>query len=108
MDVRALSAEDRLELERKIGDGLEMLGLAADSDDPAQVLAAIGRCIDAVRAGASPPVEAAIALGALWGDELRRSQNWRWVRLGDELALISPDQAATVRPAQFVMQLLVG
>jgi hypothetical protein len=108
MDARPLSAEDRRELERRIGDGLEMLGRLADfpedTDDSELVLAAIGRCLQRLRSKASAPERAALA--ALWGDEQRRARAFTWVRLGDALGLISPDRETAIRPDEVVEKLL--
>jgi len=112
---RPLEEQEQNELDDLVEQGLEMLGehFPENPDDPAQVIAAIRIFVDEHRTAPSDEDTEAVAfaIGALWGDEVRRALGWQWVLLrldrGDELfCVVSPDRAVAIRPQLFLYRLL--
>lgn len=117
MKERVPNQDELQELEQLVHNGIECLGflvdLPANLDDSAAVVRAIRQGVDEIRQGAKlhrdyeDPVDAAYALGSLWGDELCRAFKWEWVHLQTEggfegWAVVSPDRSYACFPHRFI------
>jgi hypothetical protein len=116
---RALTDEEEAELSVLLTMGLERVPLPPevediDEVDPALLILGMADVVDALHAGEPLPEglsreELAMALGALWGEELCRLAGWRWRYLQREdglegLIVAAPRKGFAVMP----MSLLLG
>ena len=116
---RPLTAEEEAELSVLLTMGLERVPLPPGVDDidevdPALLILGMADVIDAVAAGEpldedlSRP-ELAMALGALWGEELCRLAGWRWLYLEGELEgpiVAPPRKGWAVLPMRLLLEAL--
>ena len=97
---RPLTDEEEAELSVLLTMGLERVPLPPEVDDidevdPALLILGMADVVDALAAGQAPPEglsrpELAMALGALWGEELCRLAGWRWAYFEGEDGLEGP------------------
>ena len=107
---RPLESEVRNELSDLAADGAARLFLSGEKPQAA-VIAAVNERIDAVRPLAGDDlVEEALALGCLWGEQVRQALKWEWTELRDVTntyyALVSPDRAYAIFPTIYMRELL--
>lgn len=123
-DERPVADEVRREIEMLAGAARELLDLPESGGEPRTVIAAIDAALRSAgwleRTGLEAD-EAAIALGALWGEQLAHAFGWVWVSLvehidedeevedeGDDehVGVVPADRRYLVFPTYFIRGLL--
>lgn len=117
MKERAISEAEQERITELIHNGIECLGfvvdLPEDLDDSAAVVRTLRGFVDQVHGGMElpkpygEPAQAAVVLGMLWGDEVRRAFGWDWVFLEDDRGretwgVVSPDRSYACYPHLFI------
>ena len=122
-DERPLADEVRREIEMLAGAARELLDLPPSGADPRTIVGSIDAALRTQgwleRTGLEPD-EAAIALGALWGEQLARAFGWQWVTLtetepdddeaededDEHVGVVPSDRRYLVFPTYFIRGLL--
>jgi hypothetical protein len=106
----ALDDAVRSDVEAFVPRGYQRLGVADDAAID-HVVARAHAALDELRAkkprGKARTV-ARMELGCAWGEQLHRALGWQWARLGQGVALVSPDRALAHDPFAFVGAVLGG
>ena len=119
---RPLTGEEEAEFKTRSEQATRNLGLAGPDITPEAAVQAVESFVDRwqderrnpsplkklfKRGGGGPdPVDVALGLGAVWGDQLVRRFRWEWACLqqnGQDLyGVVSPDRSLVVYPTYFI------
>jgi hypothetical protein len=114
---RALTAQELNEFRACATQGLDLLTGKCDSDTPDAIVKALDEYVDAWHAKPTgflgmlfnkkpDVVQASLALGSIWGDQIVKRFGWEWICLQhdnmDYYCVGSPDRALVVYPTYFV------
>ena len=123
-DEQPLAEEVRREIEMLAGAARELLDLPASGGDPRTIVGTIDAAIRSqgwLEKTGLEADEAAIALGALWGEQLTRAFGWSWVTLtetepdveedadeadDEHVGVVPADRRYLVFPTYFIRGLL--
>jgi hypothetical protein len=117
MQERPLTEGEQDEFRTRANNGLTNLGLAGTEPEPKAAVQGVETFVEKWQAERRSPlktlfrrgpdaVDVALALGAVWGDQLVRQFGWEWTCLqadGQDLyAVVSPDRSLAVYPTYFI------
>jgi len=119
-EEKDLTLAEKEELRALIDEGVELVESVIfepfDVDDSDAMVRALAGCVEGLRKGAAYPSRwpdrdvAGRLLGLVWGEHLVATASWRWVRMSagpkQGHAVVSPDRAYAVFPADVVQKLL--
>lgn len=117
MQERSLTEGEEAEFRTRAHNGLTNLGLVGAEPEPKAAVQAVETFVEKWQAErrnplkklfrrGPDPVDVALSLGIIWGDQLVRQFGWEWTCLqtdGQDLyAVVSPDRSLAVYPTYFI------